>query len=228
MLPPSAARARRLATCAQRPHQTVTSKVSTGASKSLYHARPRTFAFSKMLADCLAKPRTRLAPHPSWELGLCYPVYHYRFCQVGPDNSCYRTYQFRADTLSVRAWHPGRTALLRLVKTASAACLRACLCEVLSLNRPESWLTHPPSHLWRDKWTTLSGPLSAFHTALSCQMLPYLACQLPPCPCHSVAPSLRWAQAVAGAHGVWAGRDSNSEDSAHVGAIGLALEPLTW
>ena len=26
--------------------------------------------------------------------------------------------------------------------------------------RLESHLTHPPSHLWRDKWTTLSGPLS--------------------------------------------------------------------
>ena len=28
------------------------------------------------------------------------------------------------------------------------------------LNRPESWLTNPPGHLWRDKWTALSGPLS--------------------------------------------------------------------
>ena len=25
---------------------------------------------------------------------------------------------------------------------------------------PESWLTNPPGHLWRDKWTALSGPLS--------------------------------------------------------------------
>ena len=30
----------------------------------------------------------------------------------------------------------------------------------LSLNRPESWLTDPPGHVWRDKWTALSGPLS--------------------------------------------------------------------
>ena len=27
------------------------------------------------------------------------------------------------------------------------------------LNRPESWLTNPPGHLWRDKWIALSGPL---------------------------------------------------------------------
>ena len=33
--------------------------------------------------------------------------------------------------------------------------------QVLSLNRPESWLTHPPGQLWRDKWTVLSGPFSA-------------------------------------------------------------------
>ena len=32
--------------------------------------------------------------------------------------------------------------------------------EVLSLNRPKSWLTNPPGHLWRDKWNALSGPLS--------------------------------------------------------------------
>jgi len=25
---------------------------------------------------------------------------------------------------------------------------------------PASLLTNPPGHLWRDKWTTLSGPLS--------------------------------------------------------------------
>ena len=27
-------------------------------------------------------------------------------------------------------------------------------------NRPESWLINLPGHLWRDKWTTLSGPIS--------------------------------------------------------------------
>ena len=32
--------------------------------------------------------------------------------------------------------------------------------QVLSLNRSESLLTNPPGHLWRDKWTALSGPLS--------------------------------------------------------------------
>ena len=32
--------------------------------------------------------------------------------------------------------------------------------EELSLNRPEFLLTDLPSHLWRDKWTALSGPLS--------------------------------------------------------------------
>ena len=31
---------------------------------------------------------------------------------------------------------------------------------VLSRNRPESWLTNPPGHLWRGKWTALRGPLS--------------------------------------------------------------------
>ena len=31
--------------------------------------------------------------------------------------------------------------------------------EVLSLNRHESYLTNPPGHLRRDKWTALSGPL---------------------------------------------------------------------
>ena len=25
---------------------------------------------------------------------------------------------------------------------------------------PRPWLTNPPGHLWRDKWTALSGPLS--------------------------------------------------------------------
>ena len=30
-------------------------------------------------------------------IGLCYQSYHYRFHQLGPDNSCYRTYQSRAD-----------------------------------------------------------------------------------------------------------------------------------
>ena len=29
---------------------------------------------------------------------------------------------------------------------------------VLSPNRPESLSTNPPGHLWRDKWTALSGP----------------------------------------------------------------------
>jgi len=29
-----------------------------------------------------------------------------------------------------------------------------------SLSRPESWSTNPRGHLWRDKWTTLSGPLA--------------------------------------------------------------------
>ena len=33
--------------------------------------------------------------------------------------------------------------------------------EVLSLNRPESCLTNPPGHLWRDEWTALSGELSS-------------------------------------------------------------------
>ena len=31
----------------------------------------------------------------------------------------------------------------------------------LSRNRPESLLTNPPGHLWRDKWTALSGRLLA-------------------------------------------------------------------
>jgi len=31
---------------------------------------------------------------------------------------------------------------------------------VLSLNRPESYLTNSPGHLWRDKWAALSGLLS--------------------------------------------------------------------
>ena len=29
-----------------------------------------------------------------------------------------------------------------------------------ALNRPESQLTDPPGHLWRGKWTALSGRLS--------------------------------------------------------------------
>ena len=32
--------------------------------------------------------------------------------------------------------------------------------EVHELKRPESYLTCPLGHLWRDKWTALSGPLS--------------------------------------------------------------------
>ena len=32
--------------------------------------------------------------------------------------------------------------------------------QALSLNRPESWLANSPGHLWRDKWTALSEPLS--------------------------------------------------------------------
>jgi hypothetical protein len=32
--------------------------------------------------------------------------------------------------------------------------------SVDSRMRPESWLTNPPGHFWRDKWTALSGPLS--------------------------------------------------------------------
>ena len=35
-----------------------------------------------------------------------------------------------------------------------------CPWKILSLNRPESWMTNPPGHLCRDKWTALSGPLS--------------------------------------------------------------------
>ena len=31
---------------------------------------------------------------------------------------------------------------------------------VLSFNRLESWLTNPPGHFGRDKWTTSSGPIS--------------------------------------------------------------------
>ena len=29
-----------------------------------------------------------------------------------------------------------------------------------TLISPESWLTNHPGHLWPDKWTVLSGPLS--------------------------------------------------------------------
>jgi len=32
--------------------------------------------------------------------------------------------------------------------------------HVLSLNRPESYFTNHPGHLWHDKWTALSGTLS--------------------------------------------------------------------
>jgi hypothetical protein len=32
--------------------------------------------------------------------------------------------------------------------------------QVLSLNRPESYLTNPPGHFWRDKWTALGGPFT--------------------------------------------------------------------
>jgi len=32
--------------------------------------------------------------------------------------------------------------------------------QVLSLDRPKSYSTNSPGHLWRDKWTALSGPLS--------------------------------------------------------------------
>jgi hypothetical protein len=32
--------------------------------------------------------------------------------------------------------------------------------QIFSLNRPESYLTNPPGHVWREKWTALSGPLS--------------------------------------------------------------------
>ena len=35
------------------------------------------------------------------KLGLYYQFYHYRFCQLQPDNSCYRTHPFLgAKTLS--------------------------------------------------------------------------------------------------------------------------------
>ena len=53
----------------------------------------------------------------------------------------------------------------------------------VSLNRPESSLTNPPGHLWRDKWTALSGPLSpstslrraVFATLTSAAWLPGVA-----------------------------------------------------
>ena len=32
--------------------------------------------------------------HLQLPIGLCYQFYHHRFCQLGPDDSFYRTYQF--------------------------------------------------------------------------------------------------------------------------------------
>ena len=43
-----------------------------------------------------------IQPGLAARLGLSYQFYHYRFYQLGPDNSCYRTYQFRADNVSAR------------------------------------------------------------------------------------------------------------------------------
>ena len=44
-------------------------------------------------------------------IGLCYQFYRYRFYQLGPHNSCYRTYQFRADNLSGRVPEEASKAL---------------------------------------------------------------------------------------------------------------------
>ena len=39
--------------------------------------------------------------------------------------------------------------------------------SVLSLNCPESQLTNPPGHLWRDKWTTLREEGGGLEEALA-------------------------------------------------------------
>jgi len=57
--------------------------------------------------------------------------------------------------------------------------------EVLSLNRPESLLTNPPGHLWRDKWTAPSGPLSRLPpepSTLNCEPLHFTPYTLHPAP----------------------------------------------
>jgi len=54
-----------------------------------------------MVASCSAVS-ARSFPARSCLLGFCCQFYHYRFYQLGPDNFCYRTYQFRADNLSAR------------------------------------------------------------------------------------------------------------------------------
>jgi len=58
----------------------------------------------KRLTSLFARIRTPMA------LGWCYQFYHCRFYQLGPDNSCYRTYQFRADNLS---FHDGMLVVLQ-------------------------------------------------------------------------------------------------------------------
>ena len=51
---------------------------------------------------CRSAPGKVLAlPHA---VGLCYQFYHYRFYQLGPDNSSYRTDQFRAHNLRHSGW----------------------------------------------------------------------------------------------------------------------------
>jgi len=43
--------------------------------------------------------------------------------------------------------------------------------------RPEFWLTNSPGHVWRDKWTALSGPLSTgyvYHAWLTHRGVRYL------------------------------------------------------
>ena len=59
-----------------------------------------------------------------------------------------------------------RGEVLRQIMRPVELCLGV---ERFSLNRPESSSTNPTCHLWRDKLTALSGPLSGSKT-LACKM----------------------------------------------------------
>ena len=70
----------------------------------------------------------------------------------------------RANLANTRQSEPdsGPDSQAKVFQTCQAVTLRSTAARDLGAcrNRPESLLTNSPGHLWRDKWTALSGPLS--------------------------------------------------------------------
>ena len=75
---------------------------------------------------------------------------------MGPSSNKFPIYKF-GPTSNMQDWC-GNFRCHARTKCVRAVALEAFkVCE-RTADRPESWLTNSPGHLWRGKWTALIGP----------------------------------------------------------------------